>query len=112
MNLAKKPQQGSGLNMTVEEITLLFNYLNSGMIILIVNLALRRFGLEITLGEYKKNPWGSLILGLSLICISSLLGSILQQQLSGMQPPSLFIFLLLGVYPFVVYVKRRKKKKR
>jgi len=41
-------------------------YVNSGLIILDINILLMRFNLRISLSEYKKKPIESLILGIFL----------------------------------------------
>lgn len=48
-------------------------YLNPGMIILVVDLALKKVGFEITPKEFKRKPWKNLILGLGLVLTSSFL---------------------------------------
>jgi hypothetical protein len=89
---------------------LLFHYLNSAIIILVINIALGRT-IGISIEEYKKNPGESLILGLLLIPIGSFLRLILQEQLSGLAPPTLFLCLLV-LYYFMTTAKWGKKKRR
>jgi drug/metabolite transporter (DMT)-like permease len=102
--------------MTINEIAPLIRYLNSGMIILVVDLILRRLDFELTLQEYRKRPLQSLFLGLSLILISSLVSLFFQALLSamglpGMETPNLSIVLFF-VYLFVIFIRFEKKRKR
>jgi len=87
--------------MSIEEIiSFLMNlvpYLNTGIIVLIIGLGLEKLGLKITRKEYKKKPFESLLWGLLLIVTSSLISTLIQTQLSGIQPLIAFI-VLLGMY--------------
>jgi hypothetical protein len=69
-------------------------FLNTGIIVLAIDLGLTRLGLKITRREYKKRPMRSLLLGLSLIVASGLISLVIQRQLSGLQPFIAFIILL------------------
>lgn len=87
--------------MLIEEIisflTNLLPFLNTGIIILIIGLSLEKLGFKITRKEYKRKPFESLLMGLFLIVVSSLISLLIQTQMSGLQPLVAFI-ILLGIY--------------
>lgn len=72
-------------------------YLNTGIIILVIGLGLEKLGFKITKKEYKRKPLESLLLGLALTILSSLISLFIQTQMSGFQPLIAFI-VLLGMY--------------
>ncbi len=75
----------------------LLPYLNTGIIILTIGLSLEKLGFKITRKEYKRKPFGSLLWGLLLIVVSSIISLLIQTQMSGLQPLVAFI-ILLGIY--------------
>lgn len=75
----------------------LFPYLNTGIIVLIIGLGLEKLGFKIRRKEYKRKPFESLLWGLLLIVVSSLISLLIQTQMSGLQPLLAFI-ILLGIY--------------
>jgi hypothetical protein len=85
--------------MIVDElVSFVFNlvpYLNTGVLVLSINLGLDRLGFKITKREYKRRPLHSLFLGLCLIFISGLIAVIIQSQLSGLEPLAVFALLLV-----------------
>jgi hypothetical protein len=89
-----------GLGMIIEgTVSFAMNLvplLNTGVIVLNINLALDRLGFKITKREYKRNPFHSLFLGLCLIFVSSLISILIQSELAGYQPLMVFAFLLLA----------------
>jgi hypothetical protein len=89
-----------GLGMMIEEVVSfamsLVPFLNTGVLVLSINLALDRLGFKITKREYKRKPLRSLFLGLCLIFISSLISIIIQSELAGYQPLMVFAFLLVA----------------
>jgi xanthine/uracil permease len=87
--------------MSIEEITSflmnLLPFLNTGIIILIIGLGLEKLGFKITKKEYKRKPFESLLWGIFIIIVSSLISLFIQTQMSGLQPFVAFI-ILLGIY--------------
>jgi len=87
--------------MSIEEIiSFLVNllpYLNTGIIVLVIGLGLEKLGFKITRKEYKRKPFESLLWGLLLIVTSSLISTLIQTQMSGIQPLAAFI-VLMGIY--------------
>ena len=86
-------------------------YVNTGMLILNINILLMRLNFEISLSEYRKKPIESLILGLFLVFLSSWLSSSAQTRLSGINQSLVFLILFVG-YVLLASAKRKKKKKR
>jgi hypothetical protein len=88
-----------GLGMIIEEtVSFAMNLvplLNTGVLVLNINVALDRLGVKITKREYKRKPFRSLFLGLCLILVSSLISIIIQSELAGYQPLMIFAFLLV-----------------
>jgi hypothetical protein len=80
---------------------LLVPFLNSGMIIVIIDLVLRRMGVEIASREFKRRPWESLGLALGLIVVSNVLYLVVQEEFAVV-PPLLVLVFLLAVYVVVV----------
>lgn len=81
----------------VSFLTSLLPFLNTGIIVLIIGLGFEKLGLKVARKDYRKKPFGSLLWGLLLITISSLISILIQTQLSGLQPLVAFI-VLLGIY--------------
>lgn len=75
----------------------LLPFLNTGIIILIIGLGLEKLGFKITKKEYKRKPFESLLWGIFIIIVSSLISLFIQTQMSGLQPFVAFI-ILLGIY--------------
>jgi uncharacterized membrane protein YidH (DUF202 family) len=75
----------------------LLPYLNTSIIVLIIGLGLEKLGFNITRKEYQRKPFGSLLWGLLLIVVSSVISLLIQTQMSGLQPLVAFI-ILLGIY--------------
>lgn len=86
-------------------------YVNSGLIIIDINILLMRFDLRISLSEYRKKPIESLILGIVLVFLSSWLSSSAQTRLSRLDQGFVFLILFIG-YILLVFVRRERKKKR
>lgn len=86
-------------------------YVNSGLIIIDINILLMRFDLRISLSEYRKKPIESLILGIFLVFLSSWLSSSAQTRLSRLDQGFVFLILFIG-YILLVFVRRERKKKR
>jgi len=86
-------------------------YVNSGLIIIDINILLMRFDLRISLSEYRKKPIESLILGVFLVFLSSWLSSSAQTRFSRFDQGVVFLILLIG-YILLVFTKRERKKKR
>lgn len=87
--------------MSIEEVisflTDLLPFLNTGIVVLIIGQGFEKLGLKITRKDYRKKPFGSLLWGLLLITISSLVSILIQTQLSGLQP-LVALIVLLGIY--------------
>jgi len=103
------------MNMVLDDYILFLGnmlpYVNSGLIILDINILLMRFDLRISLSEYKKKPSESLILGVFLVFLSSWLSSSAQTRLSEIDQGIVFLILFIG-YILLVSTKRKRKKKR
>jgi hypothetical protein len=97
-SLLKKPVI-VGLGMIIEEtVSFAMNLvplLNTGVLVLNINLVLDRLGFKIAKREYKRKPFRSLFIGLCLILVSSLISIIIQSELAGYQPLMIFTFLLV-----------------
>jgi len=78
-------------------LTNLLPYLNTGIIILVIGLGWEKLGFKTTKKEYKRKPFESLLWGLLLTVMSSLVSLLIQTQMSGLQPLVAFI-VLLGIY--------------
>jgi dipeptide/tripeptide permease len=76
-------------------------FLNSGMIIVIIDLVLRRMGVEISSREFKRRPWESLALAFGLIAVSNVLYLVVQERFAVVHP-LLVLVLLLALYVVVV----------
>jgi len=72
-------------------------YLNTGVITLLIDIAIERLGFKITRRRFKKEPVKSLFWGLCLIVLSSLCALIIQSNLSGFEPLVAF-FILFTIY--------------
>lgn len=102
--------------MTLPEVISFFvallPFLNAGIMLLIVDLFLRRFGLEVATREFKRAPWKSLFLGLCLIFISNSLYLSIQGALSQITELGVFLVLLLayGIIVTTISIKRRKRR--
>jgi quinol-cytochrome oxidoreductase complex cytochrome b subunit len=105
--------------MTIPEfisfLVSLLPFLNAGLVILIIDLILRCYDVEISKKEFTRHPIPSLLLGLGLIFISNLTYLLVQAWLSQMPPVAFFFFLML-IYFVIVFnmtspSKRRRKHK-
>jgi hypothetical protein len=85
-------------------------FLNTGLIILIIDLTLRMAGLEISKKDFNRNPISSLVLGLGLILVSNL-AYLLVQGLLPQTSPLVFCFFLILIY-LVIVVNMTPKKHR
>ncbi len=87
--------------MSIEEITSFLTnwlpFLNTGVIILSIGLGMEKLGLKITRKDYRRKPFESLLWGIFLIVVSSLISFFIQTQMSGLQPLVAFV-ILLGIY--------------
>jgi hypothetical protein len=88
--------------MTGEEVISfllsLVPYLNAGTITLTISIGLEKLGFKITRREFKKNPLKSLFWGLCLIFLSSIISTVIQTRLSGLEPFLVFIFLFAAYF--------------
>ncbi len=87
--------------MSIEELAVLLlgliPFLNTGLLIFTIDLVLGKLGFQITRKDYKRKPVKSLLFGLCLIVVSSLISLFIQSQMSEFQPLLAFI-ILLGAY--------------
>lgn len=88
-----------GFRMVSEEmVSFVMNlvpYLSTGVLALNINLGLERLGFKITKRDYRRKPMPSLVLGLCLIFIGSLISVAIQSELSGFEPFVAFALLLV-----------------
>jgi hypothetical protein len=84
-------------------------FLNSGMILLILDIAFRRIHLEITLKNYREKPFQSLCTGLFLVALSSVLYNIARAWLSGVTMVAALLILLF-IYFLAVFGKRGRTR--
>ena len=87
------------LRLAIEEVVplvdMLLPYLNSGIIVLVINLVFKRLGLELKGRKIKRRVLESLIWGLFLVFAGSYLSYFIQTHLSGFPPLAVFFILLL-----------------
>jgi quinol-cytochrome oxidoreductase complex cytochrome b subunit len=88
----------------------LIPFLNAGLVILIIDLALRSKGFEVTAKEFQRKPLNSLFWALCLILISNVTYLIIQGTFSQ-APPVVFSFFLLLIY-FAIVLNMTPKKHR
>lgn len=85
-------------------------YINSGIVILIIDLILRSQGFEVTTREFKRKPWESLFWGLCLILISNFLYLLIQAWLSQITSAGVFLILIVVYFIIVANMTTRRKK--
>jgi len=87
------------IELAIEEIISLIDtllpYLNSGIIVLVINLVLKKLGLELKGRKIKRRVLESLIWGLFLVFAGSYLSFSVQTYLLGFPPLAVFFILLL-----------------
>jgi hypothetical protein len=100
-------------------INFVLPFVNSGMLILIVDLFFRSRGLEVTSREFHRKPLNSLFWALALIFLGNMANLILtlviQSALSQSTPAGIFFLLFLSYITIVVNMtpktyRRRKHK--
>ena len=84
-------------------------HVNSGLIILDMNMLLMRFDFRISLSEYRNKTIESLILFIFLIFVSGWLSSFAQTLLSRIDQGVVFLILFIG---YVLLVPAKMERKR
>ena len=101
------------MNMVLDDYVLfvgnMLPYVNSGLIILDMNMLLMRFDFRISLSEYRNKPIESLILFIFLIFVSGWLSSFAQTLLSRIDQGVVFLILFIG---YVLLVPAKMERKR
>lgn len=99
------------LSEIVSFIVALVPFLNAGLVILIIDLILRRLGLEISKGDFNRSPLSSLGLGLGLILVSNFAYLLVQGLLSQVSPLGLSLILILIYFATVFSMTPKKHRK-